>query len=490
MAFENVEAIVLAAGKSTRFKTGKSKLIEKICGREIILFATKLLEQIKIDTTLVVGHQKEIVQQLVKKHHKNITFIEQKKQLGTGHAVASTKDIWKKEHVLILNGDVPLVTEQIIEDLYKKHIATDAAISFVVSHCENPNHAYGRVIKDKNKIKIVEAKDFDPTIHNDHCCINAGIYIAKTEFLKDCIEKIDKSASNEFYLTDLVEIASNANLGVQTTSASLNVTRGVNTLEELWATEQIQRAELIKYWMNHGVRFNVAQAVHIDLDVQIGNGTQIGCAVHLLGNTKIGKNCNIRKFTTIEDSTLEDNVEIHPNCVVRDSYIAKEAQVGPFANIHSQTKIEQGVSIGNFVEVKKSNIGKFTFARHHSYLGNATIGSRVNIGAGTITCNYDGIAKHETIIKDNAYIGSNNTLVAPLTIEKNAFTAAGSTITEDVPTSCLAIGRSRQVNKENYVEKLYEKLKTRSAEINKNKKETSKINVKNIKKDKEQQITQ
>jgi len=481
MSFENIEAVVLAAGKSKRFKTGKSKLVEKICGKEIILFSTKLLEQMKIDTTLVVGHQKEVIQQLVKKHHKKINFVEQKEQLGTGHAIAITKDILKKENILILNGDVPLVTEEIIEDLYKKHTSSDATISFVVSHCESPDHSYGRVIKNKQGIKIVEAKDFDPKIHEDHCCINAGIYIAKTQFLKDCIDTIEKNKSNEFYLTDLVEIASKTNLNVETAQASLNLVRGVNTLEELWAAEQIKRSELIKYWMSHGVRFNVAQAIHIDIDIQIGNGTQIGCAVHLLGKTKIGKNCIIKKFTTIENSTLEDNVEIHPNCVIRDSYISKDAQIGPFANIHSQTKIEQGVNIGNFVEIKTSKIGKFTFARHHSYLGNATLGSRVNIGAGTITCNYDGITKHETTIKDNAYIGSNNTLVAPLTIEKNAFTAAGSTITEDVPTNCLAIGRSQQINKENYVEKLYEKLKTRSLEINNDKKKTA--NLMNIKKE-------
>ena len=244
MFFENAQAIVLAAGKSTRFKSKTSKLLKKIDGQEIILFSTKLLEKMKMDTTLVVGHKKELIQKIVKKQHGNkISFVEQKEQLGTGHAVACTQYAWEKDHILILNGDVPLITEKIIENLFEKHQKFDSAISFVVSHYPSSDHAYGRVIKNKNGIKIVEAKDFNPKIQKDPFLINAGIYLTKTEFLKNCINKIEKSSSNEFYLTDLVEIASNENLHVETTQAPFDLVRGINTLEEFYITEKIKKTE-------------------------------------------------------------------------------------------------------------------------------------------------------------------------------------------------------------------------------------------------------
>jgi len=468
MPFENMEAIVLAAGKSTRFKTERNKLLEKICGQEIILFSTKLLEQMDIKTTIVIGYQKELIKETVKSPHQNrIDFVEQTEQLGTGHAVACAKNKCEKEHILILNGDVPLITKEIIEKLYNKHVESDSVISFVTSHYTGPDHTYGRVIFDNNGIKIVEAKDFKQNMNDLHCCINAGIYLVKKAFLEEYICKIEKSSvTNEFYLTSIIETASKSHLNVETIKAPLDKIRGVNTFEELWAAEQIKRSELIKHWMRNGVRFNVAQNIHIDIDVEIGSGTEIECGVHLIGKTTIGKNCKIRKFSSIENTILEDNVEIFPNCVIRDSRIKKESQVGPFAHIHTQTNIEKETIIGNFVEIKQSTIGKYTHAKHHAYLGNATIGSRVNIGAGTITCNHDGITKHQTTIKNNAYIGSNNTLVAPVTIEQNAFTAAGSTITENIPKNCLAIGRSRQINKEDYVQTLFEKLKQKSLKLN------------------------
>jgi len=468
MSLDKLQAVVLAAGKATRFKTGQTKLIEKICGQEMILFSAKLLEKLNAPTTFVVGYQREIIEDVISKNTSaKPTFVHQKEQLGTGHAVACTKDLWNKEHILILNGDVPLVTKKIIEKLYKKHKESDAAISFVVSHYTGPDHAYGRIVEDENSIKIIEAKDFNQDVYDEKCCINAGIYLVKTDFLKKCIDKITtKNAAKEFYLTDLVQMACKKNLKVVTSYAPFDRIRGINDFEELWATEQIKRSEIIKHWMKNGVRFRLAQKIHVDVGVQIEPGSTIGSGVHLLGNTKIGKNCNIRKFSTIENATVEDNVEILPNTIIRDSHVSKNAKIGPFAHIHTQSKIEQDVVIGNFVEIKKSTIGANTKAKHLAYLGNATIGSRVNIGAGTITCNHDGFKKNETVIQNNVYIGSNNTLVAPITIGQNSFTAAGSTITENTPKNCLAIGRSRQVNKENYVQKLLEKLKARSIGTN------------------------
>ena len=453
----NLQAIVLAAGKSTRFNIDKSKMLEKICGQEMILYTTRLLEQLKIPTTVVVGYQKEAVQEPIINFHKDrIHFEVQEEQHGTGHAILCARNSFKEEHILIMNGDMPLVTSDIIERLYNKHIESQASVSFIVAHNDDPSGvSYGRVVKaNNNKIKIVEAKDFNGD-YTDHCCINAGIYIVSKRFLENNIEVIEKNdESKEFYFTDIIKIASDQNETITTIQTSFDRIRGINNFQELWAAEQIKRAELIKYWMDCGVRFSVAQNVHIDLDVTIGSGSYIACGVHILQGSKIGQNCYIHEFSAVENSTLEDNVTILSHCIIKDSYIGYAASVGPFAHVTSSSRLEAHAVIGNFVEVKRSTIGIHSKAKHLAYLGDAQIGNNVNIGAGTITCNYNGVHKNQTVIKDGAFISSNNSLVAPVVVEKNAFTAAGSTITDFVPEDALAIARSRQINKEGYGKKL------------------------------------
>jgi len=238
-------------------------------------------------------------------------------------------------------------------------------------------------------------------------------------------------------------------------------------IEKRYNKEQIKNRQRIAHWIKHGVTFLALENISIGADVEIGAGTSIANGVHILSGSRIGKNCNIQNSCIIDNTTLEDNVTIHPLCVVRNSHISKQSQIGPFAHVHSGTKIGSKTTIGNFVEVKKSQLGEKTKAKHLSYLGDATIGSQVNIGAGTITCNYNGFTKHQTTIEDNAFIGSNNTIIAPVTIEKSAFTAAGSTITKDVPSCSLAIGRARQINKDNYTKKLVEKCSPRPNTDNK-----------------------
>ncbi len=454
MALEKIQAIVLAAGKSTRFKTGKTKLVEKICGQKMLLYQTKLLAQMNVPTTLVVGYQKEIIQEAVQHaHNDTVQFVVQEEQKGTGHALWCTKPTWNKEHILIMNGDMPLISESIIQELYDKHKTNNADISFVSAHLVDPNHSYGRVIKKESGIEIIEAKDFTLDPH-EHCCINAGIYLAKRSFLEESCAKIKANEKcNEFYITDLIKIASNNNNTVVTTTAPFDLVRGINTLQELWAAEQIKRSEIIKEWMEKGVRFSVAQNVHIDLDVTIGAGSSIGSGVHLLAGTKIGNNSAIHESSSLSNMTVGDNVVIHPFCVLSDSSIGSNASIGPFAHVRNSATIGNNAVIGNFVEVKESVIGDYSKAKHLAYIGNAHLGSRVNVGAGTIFCNHNGVSKNKTVVGDAAYIGSNNTLVAPLTIGKQAFTAAGSVITHDVSAGSLAIGRSRQINKEGYVDK-------------------------------------
>ena len=286
MLSNKVQAVVLAAGKSTRFRTGRTKLLEKICGQEMIKYTTRLFETLDIPTTLVVGYQKDAIIEVIKNRHKDfVSFIVQEEQRGTGHAVMCTMPVWDKEMILIINGDMPLVTADIIQKLHDHHKATNAVMSFVVAHCDDIHNSYGRVVKTDTTINIVEAKDFTGDPH-EHCWINAGIYLFNREFLENQINAISQNEkTNEFYLTQLAEIASAQGLTVSTITAPYDYVRGVNTFQELWAVEQIKRAELIKHWMDQGVHFSVAHNVHIDLDVTIGAGSFIGCGVHLLGQT-------------------------------------------------------------------------------------------------------------------------------------------------------------------------------------------------------------
>jgi len=459
MKNKNIQAVVLAAGQAKRFKTGRTKLLEPLCGREMVLYGTKLLEELGIETTLVVGHQKnEVIETVKKHHHDTVNFVHQEKLLGTGDAVCCTKKLWNKKNILILNGDMPLVTKEIIEQLYTQHKTNNATISFVTAHLDYTHHSYGRVVQKDGITQIVEAKDFTEDPH-DHLWINAGIYLMDRKFLEQNSHLIDNSnASQEFYLTDLVGMASKQGHTVVTVPAPYDRVRGVNTLEELWRAEQVKRSDLIRFWMQNGVRFVKAQNVHLHVDVSIGAGSCIGGGVYLEGNTTIGKNCTIREYTRLENATLGDNVFIRSHCVVTDSTVRDNAEVGPYAHVRNKSIVDHHASIGNFVELKKSFVGQQSKARHLAYIGDTTVGKNVNIGAGTVTCNFNGVTKNETVIGDNTQIGSNNTLIAPVTVAQNAFTAAGSTITEHVPEHCLAFGRARQVNKENYVPKLLGKL--------------------------------
>lgn len=456
MLKERMQAIILAAGRSTRLKTGHNKLLENICGQPMIIFSTKLFESLEVPTTVVIGYQKDLISACIAKYHQggNISFAIQENPQGTGHALECTREHWKKDHILIMNGDMPLVTADIIEALYAKHIESGATLSFAMAHYTDPNTSYGRVVKNENRIKIVEAKEFKDSSADDHCCINAGIYIVKRSFLEDHIQDLEPNAiSKEFHITDLIEKASTAGEPIATISAPFDYIRGINNQHELWAAEQIQRSNIIKYWMENGVRFSVAHNVHIDLDVTIGAGSYIGCGAHLLYGTKVGANCKINEYAALENAVVGDNVIIYPFTIIKDSTIGNNAQVGPFAHVRTNTVIADQAVIGNFIEIKNSTIGTASKAKHLAYIGDTTMGAEVNVGAGTITCNYDGKNKYKTVIEDNAFIGSNNTIIAPVTIGAGAFTAGGSTITKDVPPQALAIGRSEQINKLEYLNK-------------------------------------
>ncbi len=336
---KSMQGIILAAGKSTRMQNDRTKLVEKICGQEMILYATKLLRQMQLPTTIVIGYNKQKVVKTITNHHSEpITFIEQKEQLGTGNALAVTSETWNTNHILVLNGDVPLITSNIIENLYETHINQKSAITFVTSYLETPGNRYGKVITTNNKITIVEAKDLNDPIHK-YPWINAGIYLIERKFLQENISFLTtNNAQNEFYITDLVNIANEQNKKIATTKAPFDYVRGINTFEELNDVEQIKRDELINHWMDLGVRFDDLQSTHIDLQTIIGEGSYIGCGVHLIGNTTIGAYCHIHEFCSIESSTIGDNSIVYSHSIIKNTIINKRSKIGPFANIKENKK--------------------------------------------------------------------------------------------------------------------------------------------------------
>jgi len=355
----SVQAIILAAGKSTRFNTEKTKLAEPICGQPMILFSTKLFTSLDIDTTVIVGHEKENIQNIVSDYHgTHVTYALQEEQLGTGHALACSQPLWNKEHILVINADMPLITADIINDLFAEHQKHNATVSFVTActQDQNASKGYGRVVVKDDKIAIVEAKDFigNPA---QYCCINAGIYLIKKEFLCNYIKTLNNNnANNEFYITDLIKIASEHNLCVTKISAPFDTIRGINTIEELYIAEQIKRTELIHYWMNNGVRFAAHDSVQLDITVSIGQGSFIGTGVHLSGKTTVGKNTFIAPYSFIKNSHLHDNVHLDPFCVIKQSVIGTHAHVGPFA--HIQNNVQKTVQNSSLSETHNNTLEK------------------------------------------------------------------------------------------------------------------------------------
>lgn len=454
MNTQDIQAIILAGGRSSRFQTGKSKLLEKICGQEMILYSTKLMESLKIPMTVLLGHARDQIQETITKHHHTIQCAIQEEQRGTGHALLCTQQTWFADTLLIMNGDMPLLSADIVKKLIEEHRAADATISLVIAHNTDSCGSYGRVVQEHGTIRIVEAAELKTDAY-EACCINAGIYLMKRSFVEKHIQHLSLHDTKEFYITDLIELAAQKNLRVHTVLAPFDIVRGVNTLKELWSVEHIKRSELVSYWMSQGVRFAAAHNVQLDVAVTIGAGTCIGNGVHILNKSTIGNNCIIESFSIVSDSVIADNTIIYSHSLIYDSHIQNNCTIGPFARIEAQVNIGENSVIGNFVQVKKSTIGAGTKAKHLTFIGNSIIGNNVNIGAGTITCNYDGKQKHTTAIEDNCFIGSNNTLIAPVTLGNNSFTAAGSVITKDVPAGALAIARERQINKEHYIAQLH-----------------------------------
>ena len=445
----NLDIVILAAGKGTRMGSSLPKVLASLAGRPMLEHVLDSVSQLKkTKLHVVVGHEAQQVRKTFS-GNKKINWIKQTKQLGTGHAVKqATKHIRSNSNVVILYGDVPLISESTISKLAKLASKGPALLTF---NKENPT-GYGRIVRgSRNKIEaIIEEKDASPS-QKEISEVNSGIMAFKAKDLIRLLGKIkNNNKAKEFYLTDTVHEAHLEKLNIQSLSLSdTNEVLGCNTLEELQALEKAYHIFTAKKFLNKGVSFADIEQVKFRGNISIEKGAFIDENVIFEGTVSIGTNAKIGPGCIISNSKIGKNAELLAYSFVEESMLESNAKVGPFAHVGVQTRMEEGAEIGNFVETKRSNIGANSKAKHLAYIGDGRIGKGVNIGAGTIFCNYDGVKKHITKIEDDAFIGSNSALVAPLTIGANSYVGSGSVVTKNVGKGQLAIGRGRQKNMPN-----------------------------------------
>jgi bifunctional UDP-N-acetylglucosamine pyrophosphorylase/glucosamine-1-phosphate N-acetyltransferase len=406
-------------------------------------------------TTLIVGHKAENVRAHLG-DHPNLSFAVQSPQLGTAHALQQAEPVLKGRTgtVILLSGDVPLLSSRTLQRLLEIHRSARAAATVVTADVERP-YGYGRIVRTGGRIvRIVEERDASPAERQIRE-INSGIYAFDLDPLFDALRSVaSKNAQGEYYLTDLIAIYRRRKLPVETLRVDRpEEIRGVNSRTELAELSAIMRQKKNEELMAAGVTLVDPATTYIDADVEVGPDTVIHPGVVLEGHTRIGSACEIRAYVRIADSEIADRVTINNFCLIVGARVADGVSVGPFAHLRPETEVGEGARIGNFVELKKTSLGAGSKANHLSYLGDATIGPNVNVGAGTITCNYDGVRKHQTVIEEGAFIGSDTQLIAPVRIGKGAYVAAGSSITGDVPDGALGIARGRQSNIEGWAER-------------------------------------
>jgi bifunctional UDP-N-acetylglucosamine pyrophosphorylase/glucosamine-1-phosphate N-acetyltransferase len=446
--------LILAAGQGTRMKSRMAKVLHRAGGKSLVGQA--------IDTALgiappervfvVVGYQAAEVRAEVEA--AGVHAIHQTEQLGTGHAVMCGEDRLAKlgGRLIVFVGDCPLIRAETLEDLAETQRITKAAAAVITAEVEDPT-GYGRIIRGAHGDvqEIVEQKAATPgqlAVRE----INSGIFCFEAHSLWKHIHEIrPDNPAREYYLTDMVSILIRA--GMQVTALKIpdpNELLGINNRLELAAADRILRERKVRQLMLEGVTIEKPETVTVDANVKIGIDTVIGPFAQITGETVIGENCRIGASSIVDRSILGDGVEVFPFSMVSASKLDARTHVGPFARLRMGAHLAEDAHVGNFVELKKTDLGAGSKSMHLAYLGDSTIGEKVNIGAGTITCNYDGRKKHQTTIASGVFVGSNSTLVAPIEIEEDAYIAAGSVITHKVPAKTLAIGRSRQVNKEGW----------------------------------------
>ena len=455
--------ILLAAGFSTRMKSARPKVLHEICGWPLIYYPIEAFKKAGIKKIIVVvGYKKEAVTRCLEAQYKNLIFVTQKTPSGTADAVKAALPILRKEEgdVLIGNGDAPLLNPFTIKKLCFLHANKKAEITLLSAQFENPP-PYGRILRgnDDHVKKIVEDKDATPEQRQIQE-VNAGLYCVKIGFLLNTLQKISNSnKKNEFYLPDMVGFSESA--FVLKTSNPDEIL-GINHRADLEKVRMIIQEEINEAHMLNGVTLVGSQNIHIDHDVHIEEDTTVYSNTHLKGKTNIGKNTIIESNCLIVNSHIKDDCHIKQGSIIEESIIENKVSVGPLAHLRPGTHLQEGSRVGNFVELKKTTLGKNSKANHLTYLGDAEIGTNVNIGCGVITCNFDGGPhKHKSVIEDNVFVGSDVQLIAPVTIGKGAYVASGSSINKNVPPHALAIARERQVNKPGYAKKILKMKKKR-----------------------------
>ena len=452
----DTHVVILAAGKGTRMKSARPKVLHRVAGRPLIERVLDCAEAVQPRTiTVVLGHQADALRAALSER-QGLTFVVQEPQLGTAHALMTAEPALAGQTglLVLLSGDVPLLRPETLSKLVDCHRQTGAAASVITAIVDDP-HGYGRIVRTGEQIAhIVEEKDASPaerTIRE----INSGIYAFSLDGLFDAVRGVAAhNAQREYYLPDLVAIYRRRGSTVETVTVSNpDEIRGINSRIELAAVSRIVRDRKNLELMASGVTIEDPATAYVDEEVTIGPDTIVHPGVSIEGRSSIGAGCEIHTGARIIDSQIGDRVTILNHSVITGSTIADEASVGPFAHLRPETQLQAKTKVGNFVELKKTVLGAGSKANHLSYLGNATIGEKVNIGAGTITCNYDGVVKRETIIEDGAFVGSDSQLVAPVTIGKGAYVGSGSTIRENVPAGSLAVSAGKQRNLEGWVSK-------------------------------------
>ena len=450
-----VAIAIMAAGKGTRLKSKHPKVLHEVGGKPLLAHVIAAASAVvpARDVYAIVGHEAEKVRQAVAQ--TGAGFVLQEPQRGTGDALmVARRTLASYDVVLVLSGDAPLITVETIKKLRDFHLSKNAAMTLLTARLENPT-GYGRVIRKSagsDDVKaIVEEKSATPAQRKIRE-INSGFYAFSVESLFGNIDNLSTdNPHKEYYLTDMAGVLVGAKervVGVEANNPYEIL--GSNTRAELVDIDRRMRLAKSRQLMIDGATILYPETCVIDTDVEIGADTTIEPFVQILGKTRIGSDCRIRSYSVINNSEIADGVLIRPGCILDQATVKSGAILGPYSHLRPGSEIEEGAHVGNFVETKKIRLGKGSKASHLTYLGDAVIGEDVNIGAGTITCNYDGVNKHTTIIEDGVFVGSDSTLVAPVKVGKGAYVAAGSCVTDDVPADALALGRARQIVKEGW----------------------------------------
>ena len=448
-------AVILAAGKGTRMKSDLPKVLHKVAGISMLEHVFRSVNAINPEKTVtVVGHKAELVEQVLA---GQTDFVRQTEQLGTGHAVMMAEPVLEKltGQTLVIAGDTPLITGESLKNLIDFHINHKNVATILTAEADNP-FGYGRIVRNQHGevLKIVEQKDasdFEQQIKE----INTGTYVFDNASLFKALKNINtNNAQGEYYITDVIGIfrENGEKVGAYTLK-DFDESLGVNDRVALATAEGVMRRRINKQHMVNGVSFVNPDATYIDVDVEIAPEVQLEANVTLKGQTKIGAETILTNGTYIVDSEIGERAVI-TNSMIEESSVADGVTVGPYAHIRPGSSLAKDVHVGNFVEIKGSAIGENTKAGHLTYIGNSEVGANVNFGAGTITVNFDGQKKYKTIIGNNVFVGSNSTIIAPVELGNNSLVGAGSTIDKDVPANAIALGRSRQINKEDYAKRL------------------------------------